>query len=78
MGTYIDEGMSGKTFAVMMIVGALLIGGAVHSSYLASQKEAQKQEEQGCAYYARHTIEQVPVACYEFFKRNNHWNPDKQ
>jgi len=69
----VEEGMSNGTLATVMIVGFLLIAGAAFSGYSEGKAREKKQEEQGCAYYAKHTITEVPVACYDFFERNNHW-----
>lgn len=71
--TVYNEGPSTKTMIICTVVCVLLIAGAVHSSITAQQHETQRQEEQGCAYYKKHTITNVPVACYDFFKKENHW-----
>jgi hypothetical protein len=77
----IGEGMSSKTFTIMMVVGGLLTVGAIHSSYLEIIQNRKKQleqawQEQGCQMYDNANIDSVPAKCLNYF--TDHYEPQEQ
>lgn len=74
MSTNIGEPTKPIYVVIGVIVAIVLLGGTVLTVISDNNTESIKQEEQGCAYYAKRTVDEVPVACYDFFERNNHWS----
>lgn len=72
MPTVIEQGTSNTKFAIGMIVGLLLIAGAVHSSYLESKHEAEAErkayQKNGCVIYQDYRgMDLIPAKCNNDF-----------
>lgn len=63
----IEKGTSNITFAIWMIVGAVLIVGAFLSANGEHNLEAKKAEQQGCSYYKDYVLKDIPAKCIKYY-----------